>query len=469
MMKMAFSPSFSSLCRYSQVDLPRMAGPMMGELSEPNHSSMKGDPVRSRPTCWGCTTSFCTDGKESFKGSGFVRGGIYDRIQVHQEGDSFTFRDTDVRNLYSLAAKGAPQYSESGIFIIRSRAFSAAYPWKLSFLSNKIDRNTGSKVFTSFESEYWTPAQYMVGGRPEVHRPDPSWLKIWKAKWWQLIIFGLMLTTIAVVYAYRETLTRMSSRKNKWPVNGFKYPFWAIFVVWVGFGLLAQPSVTQVLTWFHSILFKWEWTLFLSDPFLFLFWIFIFITVFVFGRGLFCGWACPFGSLQEGLHVIGEKIGLKKYQFLLPPKWHHKLKWVKYGVFFVLLVVSLFSMVDAEKLAEVEPFKTTFLVGITNRPWPYGTFVLVILGLAVFTERPYCKYICPPGRLAGHAQHVPLVRPQAQARLQQVQGLCQGLRRPGHQRERPDRPPRVPALPGLPDPLHGRQCLPTTGEGTQGA
>ena len=111
-----------------------------------------------------------TDGKESFKGSGFVRGGIYDRIQVHQEGDSFTFRDTDVRNLYSLAAKGAPQYSESGIFIIRSRAFSAAYPWKLSFLSNKIDRNTGSKVFTSFESEYWTPGP-VHGRRPPRSAP----------------------------------------------------------------------------------------------------------------------------------------------------------------------------------------------------------------------------------------------------------------------------------------------------------
>ncbi|MEE3649168.1 4Fe-4S binding protein, partial [Bacillus altitudinis] len=145
----------------------------------------------------------------------------------------------------------------------------------------------------------------------------------------------------------------------------FKYPFWILSIFWVGFGLLAQPSVTQVLTWFHSILFKWEWTLFLSDPFLFLFWIFIFITVFVFGRGLFCGWACPFGSLQEGLHVIGEKIGLKRFQFLLPMKWHNRLKWVKYGVFFVLLAVSLFSMVEAEKLAEVEPFKTTFLVGIT--------------------------------------------------------------------------------------------------------
>jgi len=108
-----------------------------------------------------------TDGKESFKGSGFVRGGIYDRIQVHQENDSFTFRDTDALNLYSIKAKGAPSYSESGIFIIRSKGFSAAYPWKLSFLDNKLDRSTGTKTFTAFESEYWLPAQYLEGGDGE--------------------------------------------------------------------------------------------------------------------------------------------------------------------------------------------------------------------------------------------------------------------------------------------------------------
>ncbi|MCK7501553.1 MAG: hypothetical protein MZW92_74670 [Comamonadaceae bacterium] len=34
-------------------------------------------------------------GRESFKGSGFVRGGIYDRIQVAQGHDAFTFRDLD--------------------------------------------------------------------------------------------------------------------------------------------------------------------------------------------------------------------------------------------------------------------------------------------------------------------------------------------------------------------------------------
>ena len=60
-----------------------------------------------------------TAGQESFKGSGFVRGGIYDRVQVKQGADSFTFRDLDYLNLYGLEAAGAPSPTESGIFIIR--------------------------------------------------------------------------------------------------------------------------------------------------------------------------------------------------------------------------------------------------------------------------------------------------------------------------------------------------------------
>ncbi|WP_164066374.1 4Fe-4S binding protein, partial [Serratia marcescens] len=57
----------------------------------------------------------------------------------------------------------------------------------------------------------------------------------------------------------------------------------------------------------------------------------------------------------------------------------------------------VFSMGLAEKLAEVEPFKTTFLVGISHRAWPYGLFVCTLLGISLFVERPYCKYICPLG------------------------------------------------------------------------
>ena len=338
-----------------------------------------------------------TAGKESFKGSGFVRGGIFDRIQVHQGDDSFTFRDTDYFNLYGVEAAGAPSFTEAGIYVIRPASFSAAYPWRLAFLGNKVDRATGQRTFANFESKYWLPDALLQGGRPEVQENEEPWKRVWKTRAVPIALFVLLLIAVTVVYAYRERLTRLSTHKNKWPVNAFKYSAWALSIVFVGFGVMAQPSITQVLTWFHSLLFQWTWSLFLSDPFIFVFWIFIILTVFLFGRGLFCGWMCPFGSLSEAMYKLGGLLGLKRWQGHLPKPLHDKLKWVKYGIFFGLLTVSMFSMGLAEMLAEVEPFKTTFLVGIQNRAWPYGLFVCVLLGISLFVERPYCKYICPLG------------------------------------------------------------------------
>ena len=338
-----------------------------------------------------------TAGRESFKGSGFVRGGIYDRVQLRQGQDVFTFRDLDYYNLYGISAPGAPSFTESAIFIVRSSSFSGAFPWKFIFLGNRIDRETGARTFINFDREYWLPDAYIEGGRPEVKKPDAPWVRVWKTRALEIVLFSALLVAVAVVYAKRDELTRRSTRKNKWPVNAFKYSAWIISIGFVGFGLLAQPSITQVLTWFHSLLFKWEWELFLTDPFIFLFWIFIIVTVFVWGRGLFCGWLCPFGSLSELLYKVGGAIGLKRFQFALPMKWHNRLKWVKYAVFFGLLAVSMFSMGLAEKLAEVEPFKTTFLVGMFNRSWPYTLFAAGLLGLSIFMERPFCKYLCPLG------------------------------------------------------------------------
>jgi len=338
-----------------------------------------------------------TGGLESFKGSGFVRGGIYDRVQVRQGQDAFTFRDLDYLNLYGVQAPGAPAFDESAIFIVRSPAFSGAFPWKLTFLGNRVDRETGARSFANFDTEYWLADAYLEGGRPKVTKPAAAWVRVWKMRSVEIGLFSALLVAVAVVYALRDTLTRRSTRKNKWPVNAFKYTAWVLSIGFVGFGLLAQPSITQVLTWFHALLFQWQWELFLTDPFIFLFWIFIIVTVFLWGRGLFCGWLCPFGSLSELLYKIAGAIGLKRFQFAVPMALHNRLKWIKYAVFFGLLGVSVFSMGLAEKLAEVEPFKTTFLVGLFNRSWPYTLFAAGLLGLSIFTERPFCKYLCPLG------------------------------------------------------------------------
>ena len=189
-----------------------------------------------------------TGGIESFKGSGFVRGGLYDRVQIRQGQDAFTFRDLDYLNLYGINAPGAPAFTESGIFIVRSPAFSGAFPWKFMFLGNRVDRETGARSFANFDTEYWLAPSYLEGGRPEVKKPDAPWVRVWKMRALEIGLFSALLIAVGVVYAMRDTLTRRSTRKNKWPVNVFKYSAWIISIGFVGFGLLAQPSITQVLT-----------------------------------------------------------------------------------------------------------------------------------------------------------------------------------------------------------------------------
>ncbi|MBL8442707.1 MAG: 4Fe-4S binding protein, partial [Zoogloeaceae bacterium] len=350
--------------RPEQVGMPRAAEPYIdmyfgylntpsvgkSVLGESGYNSLMGRLKEGEHAIF-----IVANGTDTFKGSGFVRGGIYDRIQIAQDMDAYTFRDLDYLNLWGVQAEGAPAYKESAIFIIRDPSFSGAFPWNLVFLANKLDQKTGQREFVSFDSEYWVLAKYMEGGRPKVVKPDAPWVRVWKMRALEISLFTALLVAVAVVYAKRDTLTRRSTRKNKWPVNAFKYTAWVLSIGFVGFGLLAQPSITQVLTWFHSLLFQWQWELFLTDPFIFLFWIFIIVTVFLWGRGLFCGWLCPFGSLSELLYKIAGAVGLKRFQFAVPMRLHNRLKWLKYAVFFGLLAVSVFSMGLAEKLAEVEP------------------------------------------------------------------------------------------------------------------
>ena len=78
---------------------------------------------------------------------------------------------------------------------------------------------------------------------------------------------------------------------------------------------------------------------------------------------------------------------------------------MKYIIFLVLFGVSLHSLGLAEKLAEVEPFKTAIILKFA-REWWFVLFAVATLAVGLLVERFYCRYVCPlgaalaiPGRL----------------------------------------------------------------------
>lgn len=130
------------------------------------------------------------------------------------------------------------------------------------------------------------------------------------------------------------------------------------------------------------------------DPIIFILWGFTAASILLWGRGIFCGWLCPFGALQELINELARKLKIK--QFELPFGVHERLWAVKYIILLALFGISLESMSTAERFAEVEPFKTTILLAF-QREWWFVTYAVTLLFISIFTRKVYCRYICPLG------------------------------------------------------------------------
>jgi polyferredoxin len=149
-----------------------------------------------------------------------------------------------------------------------------------------------------------------------------------------------------------------------------------------------------VITFLHAFLSGFRWELFLLDPMVFILWSFVAVSMLFWGRGVFCGWLCPFGALQELLNKLARRFGVR--QIAIPFGLHERLWMIKYVLFLGILAVSLSSIIAAFGLAEVEPFKTSITMKFM-RDWPFVVYALVLLAAGLFVERFFCRYLCPLG------------------------------------------------------------------------
>jgi len=132
-----------------------------------------------------------------------------------------------------------------------------------------------------------------------------------------------------------------------------------------------------------------------------------------------CGWACPFGFLQDLIYKI------KSRKFLLP--WY--LKYFKYG-FLAIFVLFLPYVTGDTWFSKICPMGT-LTAGIPWMAWnpdnpatglpvlpsapglQFAAELLVLAGFLVwfvYSRRPFCKAVCPLGAILALFNRFSLVR-----------------------------------------------------------
>ncbi len=332
-----------------------------------------------------------SNGISTFKGSGFVRGGIFDRFNFEQNGETFTFRDLDYTNFVDVQAEGAPTFKEGGIFVLKEKRFTPFKPFTFTFLSPRIISSIKREFFT-FRTNYSLSGKYVVIERVvEEEEESPTWVTIWRGEIFEVGFFIIFVIFVLLLFIGRGYIVKRRGRA-RW----IRYTVMVISLFFVGFYNMAQPSVTQLLTVIHKFVNGWEWSLFLTDPLIFILWWFIAITIIFWGRGVFCGWLCPYGALTEFLYRIFHRVFPRRFKYEFSYAIHRRFIYLKYCIFLFLLAISFYSMPLAERFAEVEPFKTAFLVGL-HRDLPYVVYFFILLAICLISYRFFCKYICPLG------------------------------------------------------------------------
>jgi len=323
----------------------------------------------------------------SFKGSGYVRGGIFDRIHVVQNGQQILFHDFNYERLADLHIKGIPAFREKAIFIIRKASqFNPGLPWQLELL---VRRQTGplKSVFRAFHASYSLPVEYLE--HPVTMQEAPLWVTLWQGRQADIVILTAGLTFLLAILAFQDLLVKRPKLFNRIRVAYLTYTL--VFIGWVALG---QLSVVNVFAFIHSITHQFRWQTFLVDPMVFILWSFVAVTLLLFGRGIYCGWLCPFGAFQELISKAARKLRVPQFNF--PLMVHERLWAVKYIILLVLFGISLQSVNLAERYAEVEPFKTAISLHF-QRQWPFVTYAVVLLIASIFNSKFYCKYLCPLG------------------------------------------------------------------------
>ncbi|MDP8261330.1 MAG: 4Fe-4S binding protein [Candidatus Kappaea frigidicola] len=130
-----------------------------------------------------------------------------------------------------------------------------------------------------------------------------------------------------------------------------------------------------------------------------------FILLAIIGNKMICGWACPFGALQELIYSLPilRKIKQKKLPFILTNT-------IRAGLFLAMLLF-LFGIIGGREGFVIYHYINPFnLFNLDFESLSIWLTVIIVLGGSFIIFRPFCQFICPFGFVSWIAERFSIFR-----------------------------------------------------------
>ncbi|MFV0299727.1 MAG: 4Fe-4S binding protein [Paracoccus sp. (in: a-proteobacteria)] len=330
-------------------------------------------------------------GRHGLVSPDFVRNTAPDRLTAEQGGLPVALRDADL--IVGLSDQ-VPEALHDGTAMIlrtdRRLGFNPIADWQLNVQvvreHGMFQPQIGSQhITTHYRSD---PRFYRT---VEAARTLPPWREALRNRQTDLILLAAGLAVLLPVLLLRQNWLAGRPR-----FTGIRLTVLAVVLGFVGWWGQGQLSIVTPLAVVRALIDGGSLGFLIYDPFSLLVWSAAILGFFLWGRGLFCGWLCPFGALQEFAHHLGRALNLPRIE---PRRvWDERLKLVKFIVLAGLVATMLVSPGHLDKAVEIEPFKTAITVFFV-RDWYYVAYAGFWLALGLFVFKGFCRYLCPLGAL----------------------------------------------------------------------
>jgi transcriptional regulator of nitric oxide reductase len=331
-------------------------------------------------------------GQYDFVSDDFIPQTVPNRLSALQDQLPIDIRDIDFYSYYEPSfALTVPNYNKVKVFRIKSQSgFALNKEFSLALAVN-YNQSFLTQMQYNFSIENTLPERLFIKLEPkeDLEESRPLWMRIWASRSTEILILGIYLILLVLLFIKQETIA-----KNAKLTHQLRFLSLIFVVTFIGFYAQGQLSVVNIYTLLLSIKQGFTIEVFLLDPIIFILWLFVFISLFLWGRGLFCGWLCPFGALQEFAALIASKLKIK--QVKIKSQHHNAAQKLKYVILLLLIGCSFYSLTLAEQLAEIEPFKTSITLNFV-RYWPFVLYAILLLVLSLKIHKFYCRYLCPLG------------------------------------------------------------------------